>query len=180
DRHESPGVKFGRRFTPVGLILDWRTHIGSLPRYRRKVRSSNPPCSTILFAALPRRRWTRRQWRLRWARAARSDVDPPSAELCFAPRDDDSAKTRHALVVAQLDKDLIPPRAQRDAGLRRGQAHDDAIVVLEPDLADRRGRNGEPPRALDVGAGELGEVVELVDVARRLKRRQGTRADELA
>jgi len=35
-----------RRFPPVGLISHWRTHIGSLPRYRRKVRSSNPPCST--------------------------------------------------------------------------------------------------------------------------------------
>jgi hypothetical protein len=67
--------------------------------------------------------------------------------------------------VAQLDEDLILAEAQRHAGLRSRQVHDDARLVLEPEIARLRGLEADRAGFLDPCAGELGDVVELVDVA---------------
>src|SRR5271165_5840038 len=80
----------------------------------------------------------------------------------------------------QFDKDLVPPRAEGQAGLLCSQAHDDAIPVLEPQFA-RCGRGDcEAACALDIGAGELGDVLKLIDLARRLQRGQRAESNQRA
>ena len=77
----------------------------------------------------------------------------------------------------QLDIELVPALAERQTRLRGVEAHDHAGSVLEPQFAVRLGGDGETTRALDPGAGELGDVVELVHLAGGLQRRDRAKAE---
>src|SRR5208337_162113 len=92
---------------------------------------------------------------------------------------------RHALGaglpgLAQFDDDLVASEAQGHAGLRAGEMHDDAGLVLQPQIAGSGRLEADLPGALDIGAGELGDVVELVDVAGDVELGDAARADHRA
>src|SRR5271166_2667817 len=58
--------------------------------------------------------------------------------------------------------------------------HDDASLVLQPQIADSGRLEADLPGALDIGAGELGDVVELVDVPGDVELGDAARADHRA
>ena len=89
-------------------------------------------------------------------------------------------RTLGTKLLRQLNEDLVAAGAEREAGLISVKTHDDAMVVGEPNLAGVRGRNGERPRPLNIGAGELEDVPEAINFARCFEMRDSPEADELA
>jgi hypothetical protein len=87
---------------------------------------------------------------------------------------------RRARLLRQPDKDFVPPCAEGEARLRRGETHDDPVAILEPKLPLRLGGDGEAACALDPGAGELGDVTEPVDLAGGLQRGDRAKPDQRA
>ena len=91
--------------------------------------------------------------------SARFRTPCPSGASPCAPSTDSGAEPWTAdqmpyLALPKLDDDLVPPKAQRYACLRSRQAHDDAGLALQPEVAGPRGFEADRAGTLDIGSGE--------------------------
>src|SRR5690349_15305425 len=88
-----------------------------------------------------------------------------------------SGSPRFRRSIVEPDVDRIAAQAEGQALALRLELHDDAGLVLEPDPAIVRRPDGDAHAPLGIGAGELADIGQVIDIARRRDLREAEAAD---